>query len=1506
MKRIIGLDLGTNSIGWAIISNDEQGLFHIEKAGSRIIPMDAAMLGDFDKGNSTSQTAERTRYRSIRHLLERCLLRRERLHRVLNILGYLPEHYAKQIDFERNPGKFIKGKEPKLAWVFNPETGSNTFLFRESFQEMLADFTRHQPDFIAEGRKVPYDWTLYYLRKKALTQKISKEELAWILLNFNQKRGYNQQRGEEEEEKKNKLVEYHALKVVKVEATADKKGKDTWYNVHLENGWIYRRASSVPLHSWEGMTKDFIVTTDLNDDGSPKTDKQGAVKRSFRAPGENDWMLLKAKTENDIKSSRKTIGEYIYDTLLENPKQKIKGKLVRTVERKFYKEELRQILETQTKFHPELQDRGLLKKCIEELYPHNEGHRNILFNKDFTHLFIEDILFYQRPLKSKKSQIDNCPYESHEGIDKETGEIKKYGIKCIAKSHPLFQEFRLWQFLSNLRIYQKEKYVDGRLKTDVDVTHEFLTTEEDYVALFDWLNGRKDIDQKSFLKYPPFGLKKNATAYRWNYVEDKTYPCNETHAGICARLEKAGVNVPLNAREEGLLWHLLYSVSDKAELRKALATFADKRGWNTDAFVEAFIKMPPFEKAYGAYSAKAIKKLLPLMRMGKYWTEEAIDGNTRMRIERLISGEVDENIGQRIREKAIHLNAPEQFRGLPLWLACYIVYGRHSEAQEIIKWESPDDIDHYLNDFRQHSLRNPIVEQVVLETLRVVRDIWKKTGQIDEIHIELGRNMKDPADKRAKRTAEILENENTNLRIKALLTEFINPEFGIENVRPYSPSQQGLLRIYEEAVLQENADQLPDDISGFLKKLRENKQPSRNEFIRYKCWLEQKYCSPYTGEVIPLAKLFTPAYEIEHIIPQSRYFDDSFSNKVICEAAVNKLKDRQLGYEFIKNHHGQKVEIGLGKTVQIFTEEAYEAFVKDHYRNNRTKMNKLLMEDIPEKFIERQMNDSRYISKLVKSLLSNIVREKDEHGNLEQEAISKNVIACTGGITDRLKKDWGLNDVWNDLMTPRFERLNRLSGKTCFGHWEQAEGKRFFRAEVPLEYQRGFSKKRIDHRHHAMDAIVIACATRNHINYLNNESARKDAKISRYDLQRLLCDKRGTDDKGNYRWIIKKPWDTFTQDVRRTLEDIIISFKQNLRVINKCTNHYTRYGANGKKIVDKQHQGDSWAIRKSLHKDTIFGRVNLRKVKEVRLNAALDVPHMIVDKKLKAKVLQLIAYKYDKKRIVKYFNENALDWKAYNLAKIPVYYYTDSVQPLAASRKPIDTSFTEKKIREEVTDTGIQKVLLTHLSGKANNAELAFSPEGIEEMNRNLLALNGGKPHQPIYKVRIYEPLGNKFPVGESGNKASKYVEADKGTNLFFAIYATADRQRTYATIPLNIAIEREKQGLKPVPEQNEAGHQLLFWLSPNDLVYVPTPEEVETGRVGEIDRKRIYKVVSFTGNRLYGIPQRVANLIIDKMEFYSLNKIEFTDDRESIKEICLPIKVDRLGNIIQIGNQKL
>ena len=1284
--------------------------------------------------------------------------------------------------------------------------------------------------------------------------------------------------------------------MVSVEDTGEKRGKDVWYNVHLENGWIYRRTSNVPL-DWVDKIKEFIVTTDINEDGTPKKDKEGNVKRSFRSPKEDDWTLIKERTQSEIADSGKTVGTYIYESILQNPSQKVRGKLVRTIERKFYKDELKRILDKQTEYHPELQNDELYKACIEELYPSNEAYRLNISGRNFTYLFVDDILFYQRPLKTKKSLIANCPYEEHVGIDKATGEEKKYGVKCIAKSHPLYQEFRLWQFLSNLRIYKKG------LADDVDVTQDFLKTEEDYVALFDWLNEKKTIAQKSFFKYPAFGLKKDADNYRWNYVEDKEYPCNETRAQLLAYLSKAGITTDfLTIDLEERLWHLLYSIDDKEELGKALRKFAETYSLN-NLFVEVFQKFPPFKKEYGAYSAKAIKKLLPLMRMGKYWSETAIDNETRIRIEKIVTGEYDEKIKNRVREKTFNLTDVSQFRGLPLWLVCYVVYDRHSEAKDIAKWDSPADLQKYLDSFKQHSLRNPIVEQVITETMRTVRDIWAQYGNIDEIHVELGREMKNPADKRKKMTQQISDNENANLRIKALLMEFANPEFEIENVRPYSPSQQDILRIYEEGVF-DSVDSIPEDIENVLKKFKESdvkKRPTRSEVLRYKLWLEQRYRSPYTGQPIPLAKLFTSAYEIEHVIPQSRYFDDSFSNKVICESEVNKLKDNQLGFEFIKKHHGEKIELSLGKVVKIFTEGEYEQFVKDHYGRNRAKMRKLLMDSIPEEFIARQLNDSRYISKVVKGLLSNIVREEGE-----EESISKNVIVCTGGVTDRLKKDWGINDVWNKIILSRFTRLNEMTGTSQFttrttnGHEVPS---------MPLEFQKGFNKKRIDHRHHAMDAIVIACANRNIVNYLNNESASIKSKVSRYDLQVLLCDKVKTDDKGNYKWMIKKPWETYTQDVYHVLKDIVVSFKQNLRVINKATNMYVHF-EEGKKKAAKQ-EVINWAIRKPMHNDTVFGEVNLRKIKTVTLNEAIKNPSIIVVKEFKQKLYSLMQEGYDAKRIKKYFEENKDVWQDINLSKIAVYYFTKETKDrYFATRKSLDTSFNKKKIEESVTDTGIQKILLRHLELKENNPELAFSADGIDEMNRNIIELNGGKFHQPILKVRYYEEA-NKFAIGEKGNKFSKFVEADDGTNLYFAIYEEKEMdsiskkltpKRAFATIPLKAVIERRIQGLSPVPVDYD-GKELKFFLSPNDLVYVPTIEEINSSKINlPLDCNRLYKMVSANKKQCFFIKGNVASSIINKYEYSSSNKMERAITGEMIKEVCIPVKVDRLGRITKLG----
>lgn len=1499
MKKILGLDLGTNSIGWALVNDDEKT---IEGMGSRIIPISQDILGKFDSGNSVSQTAERTTFRSVRRLRERQLLRRERIHRVLNIMGFLPEHYKQDIDFIEHPGEFIFNTEPKIAWKKN-DHGNFEFLFQNSFKEMCKDFQLNQPQILQNNKKIPYDWTLYYLRKKALTQKIEKEELAWILLNFNQKRGYYQLRGKEEDSS-DKAVEFYTLKVTDVTVDEPQKGKiDIWYNIFLENGWIYRRASKIPLFNWIGQIKEFIVTTEINEDGTIKKDKEGKEKRSFRAPSEDDWTLIKKKTEFSIENSNKTVGTYIYDVLLQNPSQKIKGKLIRTIERSFYRNELKEILNKQKEYHPELNDKNLFYSCVNELYPNNEIHRKVLQQSiDFTKLFIEDIIFYQRPPKSKKSLIADCKYE-YRTYKNEEGITKRVPLKCVTKSHPLYQEFRLWKFVKDLKIYEREKNIEGKLYYDYDVTNDFIGSEEEIVKIFDWLKERENIKQDIlFSSYFKIKKKKGDLQhpYRWNYVEDKPYLCNETHAQIKKYVSKVSdFNSDfLCLRTEMELWHILYSVTDKVEIEKALRNYAKKHNLPNE-FADNLKRIKPFEGEYGSYSEKALKKLLPLMRMGKYWNYDLIDENTKQRIDKIITGEFDESIQDQVRNKTINLSQPDNFRALPEWLATYVVYNRHSEASEYIKWNSPSELEKYIDEFKQYSLRNPIVEQVVTETLRVVRDIWKTYGNISEIHIELGREMKNTAKKRAEITQKNVENENTNIRLKYLLAE-LSTHADVENVRPNSPNQIEILKIYEEGVLQSGIE-IPDEINKILK----SKEPSKTELIRYKLWLEQKYRSPYTGEMIPLSKLFTPSYQIEHIIPQSKYFDDSLSNKVICESVVNArpYKDNQLAYEFIANNEGRIIpELShTNKSVKIFTLPEYEAFVKQNYGSNYSKRKKLLMAEIPDDFIERQLNDTRYISKYIKGLLSNIVREENEF-----EPTSKNVIITTGLITDTLKQSWGLNDIWNKLITPRFERLNGLTNSTLFGQWENKGGKSVFQINIPIEYQKGFNKKRIDHRHHAMDALVTACATRRHVNYLNNEAAKSTAKESRSDLRDKLCYKNKIDDKGNYQWLFNKPWTTFTEDTTIKLNDIVISFKQNLRVINKKANYYEHY-VDGKKIIDRQVKGDNWAIRKPLHKDTVSGAVNLRFRKSVQLSVAIENWEKLVNKSLKKKISQLIEEGYDKKEIIKYFSELDYMWQDQNILKPEIYYFSDEKDPLVASRKSINSSFNSKVI-ESVTDSGIRKILSEHLAiyneeknGKiTEHPELAFSPEGIDEMNKNIRKLNNGKEHAPICKVRISEKKGKKFNVGTIGNKKAKYVEAAKGTNLFFAVYKNKDEKRVYDTIPFNLVVERQKQGLLSVPETNEAGDKLLFFLSPNDLVYVPNNEEIMSGVIDKnhLNKNRIYKVVSSNNAQCFFIPHNVASPIVSTTELGANNKAEKSWNEEMIKEICVPLKINRLGNI--------
>ncbi|MDA3928947.1 MAG: type II CRISPR RNA-guided endonuclease Cas9 [Prolixibacteraceae bacterium] len=1547
MKKILGLDLGTNSIGWALVEQDfDKKEGDILGLGSRIIPMSQDVLGKFDSGVSISQTADRTNARGVRRLYQRDNLRRERLHRVLNILGFLPEHYASSIDFTEKLGQFKDDLEIKLNYrpVLNEINGKTEFefIFKESFNEMVNDFVAN-----SHTTKIPYDWTLYYLRKKALTNKITKEELAWIILNFNQKRGYYQLRGEEEEDDNTKNKEYFALKVLSIEATDDKNAKGIWYNVNLENGWIYKRQSKESLDAWLGKIKEFIVTTQFEKDGSEKLDKEGNVRRSFSAvDSKKDWIAIKKRTEQNIDISEETVGTYIYNTLLENPTQKIRGKLVRTIERKYYKEELQTILQTQCKLHSELQNRELYKACIDELYPRNEAHQANISEKDFVHLFLNDIIFYQRPLKSKKSTIANCPYESR--TFKKKIEVKENdqllereisvneGIKAIAKSNPLFQEFRLWQFLKNLKIYQIDAKIGDKSIVDHDVTGLLLEDEKDWVELFDFLNKRKEIEQHQLVDYfcKKGKIAKNEKKnYRWNYVEDKKYPCNDTKAQFLSRLGKVrGLKVDefFTTEIEHHLWHLIYSVKDKNEYKSALKKFASNYEIDKESFVESFIKFPPFANDYGAYSEKAIKKLLPLMRRGVYWNENDISAQIKERansiferldsihfnVKRIDEKVIDDDIPKQILKSFIAFESNRTLSGLNTYQACYLVYNRHSESNDQKKWETPQDIYNYLSEFKQHSLRNPIVEQVVTETLRVVKDIWAYYGDgandfFKEIHVELGREMKNPAKKREMLSKKIAENENTNVRIRELLQELKNDNSVEGDVRPYSPSHQEILKIYEEGVYQSN-DKVDEDID----KIRKNPSLTKSEINRYKLWLEQGYLSPYTGAPIPLSKLFTTDYQIEHIIPQSRLFDDSLSNKIICESEVNQLKDNQTAFEFLKNEKGRIVELTHGRTVRLFEIESYQEHCNNYFKKNRTKLKKLLSEDIPEGFIDRQLNDSRYISKLIKGLLSNIVKEENE-----QEATSKNIVTINGAITSQLKRDWGLNDKWNEIVVPRFKRMNEITQSNDFGFWDDKINA--FRTQVPDALSRGFNKKRIDHRHHALDALIIACVTKDHINYITSlNTERKNYglvnKLRHVEEKQIKIKATGElkTIKVPTNYIL--PWSNFPVQAYVALGKIIISFKQNLRVINKTNNKTQQWveqrdGSLKKQLV-KQTKGDNWAIRKSMHKDTVSSAVNIRTKKTVSFQNGLKDWKNLVDKTLKTKIKAIYVLDGTDKTVVKYFKDNPYLIDESVVKEVEVYTYTKDA---TATRTSLTDKFTRKQF-ENITDSGIKKILGNHIANYIDETgkeriDLALNPDGLDELNKNIVALNDGKPHQPIYKVRVYEE-GSKFRVGDSGNKNKKFVEAAKGTNLFFVIYWNDEKQkREYDTIPLNEVIAHQKivahlpkEERTLVPVNSEKG-TFLFTLSPNDLVYVPSDEEIDN--LGLVDFKnlnkeqveRVYKMVSSTGVSCFFVQASVANPIMNKVEFSALNKSERSIDNAMIKDRCWKLEVDRLGNIVKL-----
>lgn len=248
-------------------------------------------------------------------------------------------------------------------------------------------------------------------------------------------------------------------------------------------------------------------------------------------------------------------------------------------------------------------------------------------------------------------------------------------------------------------------------------------------------------------------------------------------------------------------------------------------------------------------------------------------------------------------------------------------------------------------------IRNPVVFRAVTQTRKVVNAIIGKYGSPSRVHIELARNLSKPMDERRKIEKMQLENKNDRAR-------------------------------------------LSDDFENLYGRV-----PTASELLKYRLWKEQGGQCPYSGKAIDVHQAFMSGdgtyAEIDHIIPYSRCFDDSYLNKVLVIGSENRNKQNRTPFEYI------------GADEQRWHE--YVARV-DTIIHNKKKAERLKRKDFSEadenEMKERSLGDTRYITRFVSNWIANTLLFADPE-------IKRPVLTINGQATSLMRWQWGVNALKN-------------------------------------------------------------------------------------------------------------------------------------------------------------------------------------------------------------------------------------------------------------------------------------------------------------------------------------------------------------------------------------------------------------------------------------------------------------------------------------------------------------
>lgn len=1412
IKRILGLDLGTTSIGFAKITEDEDSHnSSVDSIGVRVNPLTTDEQTNFEKGKPVSVNADRTLKRGMRRNLDRYQLRRD------NLIEVLKSHK-------------IIAEEEKLA-----ENGKGT------------------------------THSTYALRALSATDQISLDEFARVLLAINKKRGYKSSRKAKNEDEgqiidgmavAKRLYEenltpgqlaYQFLQEGKkylpdfyrsdLQAEFDKlwnfqkqyhpeiltnefyhhlqgKGQRAtsaafWgaYGFNTAENKGTREAKKLQAYKWRSdaiskhLSKEEVayVITVINNDLNKSSGYLGAI----------------SDRSKELFFNQQTVGQYLYQQLRQSPHTRLRGQVFY---RQDYLDEFETIWETQAKFHSQLTDK--LKEEIRDI-----------------------VIFYQRKLKSQKGLISFCEFESKEiEVEKNGQKIKKrIGLRVAPKSSPLFQEFKIWQVLNNLQFRNKltkEVFVPDldakqQLFDELNIKGNILATQaikllgyktKDWEANYHTLEGNRTnkVLYDAYLKileqegYDEDLLKLSGSDEI--DVSKIEKPALEIKDMVKQIFETLGIDTAIldfDAELEGKafehqksyqIWHLLYSYEEDNSTsgnEKLYDLLEQKFGFKREH--AQILANVAFSDDYGNLSSKAMRRIYPFVKELTY-------------------------------DKA-----------------CLQAGYRHS-ASSLTKEEIANrPLKRRLDLLKKNELRSPVVEKILNQMVNVVNTLiddenakrkakgLQEDFHFDEIRIELARELK----KNAKERAEMTSNINTAKQLHDKIVKLLQTEFGI-------------------------------------------KTPTRNDIIRYKLYEELKnngYKDLYTNTYIPREILFSKHIDIDHIIPQMSLFDDSFSNKTVVYRKDNQDKGNKTAYDYILSKYGENAVDDYVNRITHLYELSKKSKDEGIGKAKFQKLQKRISE-IGDGFIERDLRESQYIAKKAKSMLYTICRS---------------VLSTSGEVTARLRADWDLVNVMQEINMPKFRAL---------GLTEMIEKKDGGHRERIVDWS-----KRNDHRHHAMDALTIAFTKHSHIQYLNYLNARKDATHKLHGNIIAIENKETElvyDDLGNRKRRFKAPMPNFRDVVKELLENVLVSHKAKNKVVTKNKNKIK--SAKGEKVKTEL------TPRGQLHKETIYGKYRYYASKEDKVGTKFDeeMINKVTNPLFKRLLLErLKANSGDPKKA--FGGKNAL-------SKTPIYLDEGKQEVLPEKVKLVwleddysirkdltPENLKDVKTIEKVLDEGVKRILLKRLADFDNDPKKAFSdldknPIWLNEakgISIKRVTISGVKNAEALHHKRDH--LGNDI-LDEKGKKIpSSFVST--GNNHHVAIYRNAEGNLEEQVVSLFDAVQLVNTG-EPVIDKtyNQGiGWQFLFTMKQNEMFVFPNdktgfdPKEID---LLDPENKKLISPNLFRVQKLatknYMFRHHLETNVEDKKALRNIAFIHYQSC--NLLKGIVKVRINHLGDIVSIG----